>query len=572
MSQKLDVYDTTLRDGCQAEDIAFTLGDKLRIAERLDDFGVRYIEGGWPGSNPRDEAFFQQATKLCLKHARLAAFGSTCRAGTRAGQDKNLAKLLQANTPVVTIFGKSWDLHVRDDLRVSNEANLTIIHDSVRYLKRHVDEVIYDAEHFFDGFFHNRDYALATVRAAADAGADVLCLCDTNGGRLPHEIAEGVRAVRAAVTTPIGIHCHNDSELAVANTITAVREGAVHVQGTINGFGERCGNANLCSIIANLQLKLGYNVVPAASLRRLQELSQFVYELANLEPHKRQAFVGTSAFAHKGGVHVAAVQRNRLTYEHIDPALVGNRQRVLISDLSGKANVLYKAREYGVDLDSTDPNVRRIVQELKQLEHQGFQFEGAEASFELLMSRLLNRWQRPFGLIQFRVVDEKGYMRLEFNNGAFHVRTDERIEHDPASAWATVMLVGPRGEIEHTAAEGNGPVNALDTALRRALVRFFPEIEGVRLLDYKVRVLGGPAGSAASVRVLIESGDAHGRWGTVGVSHNVIEASWQALVDSFEYCLYRNRRARRGTGKPKKVQGSDPSEIFRSDQRQERVT
>jgi 2-isopropylmalate synthase len=546
VTKKIDIYDTTLRDGCQSEDVALTLGDKLRITERLDDFGVRYIEGGWPGSNPRDEAFFHEAAKLRLKNARLAAFGSTCHAGTRASQDKNIAKLVQAKTPVVTIFGKSWDLHVRDDLRIANDANLEIIHDSVRYLKRRVEEVIFDAEHFFDGFFGNREYALSCVRAAADAGADVLCLCDTNGGRLPHEIAEGIKAVRAMVPTAIGIHCHNDSELAVANSLTAVREGAVHVQGTINGFGERCGNANLCSIIASLQLKMGYHVVGAANLRRLQEISQFVYELANLEPDKRQAFVGISAFAHKGGVHVAAVQRNRLTYEHIDPTLVGNRQRVLVSDLSGKANVLYKAREYGVDLESSDPNVRRIVQELKQLEHEGFQFEGAEASFELLMSRLLQAWQRPFELIQFRVVDEKGYMRLVFNNGDFQIRTDERTEHDPASAWATVMLAGPKGEIEHTAAEGNGPVNALDTALRRALARFFPEIHNVHLLDYKVRVLGGPKGSAASVRVLIESGDDTERWGTVGVSHNVIEASWQALVDSFEYRLYRAQRGRRG--------------------------
>jgi len=546
VSKTVQIYDTTLRDGCQAEDVSLTLADKLRIAERLDDFGIRYVEGGWPGSNPRDEAFFQEAAKLRLKQARLAAFGSTCHAGTRASQDKNLVKLVQANTPVVTIFGKSWDLHVRDDLRISNEANLEIIHDSVRYLKRHVEEVVFDAEHFFDGFFHNREYALACVRSAADAGADVLCLCDTNGGRLPYEIAEGVKTVRETVAAAIGIHCHNDSELAVANSLTAVREGAVHVQGTINGFGERCGNANLCSIIPDLQLKMGCHVVSPSNLRRLQELSQFVYELANLEPEKRQAFVGVSAFAHKGGVHVAAVQRNRLTYEHIDPADVGNRQRVLVSDLSGKANVLYKAKEYGVDLESTDPNVRRIVTQLKQLEHEGFQFEGAEASFELLMNRLLHGWQRPFDLIQFRVVDEKGYMRLDFNNGSFQVRTDERIEHDPASAWATVMLTGPNGELEHTAAEGNGPVNALDTALRRALVRFFPEIQDVRLLDYKVRVLGGPRGSAASVRVLIESGDDKDRWGTVGVSHNVIEASWQALVDSFEYRLCRNQRPPRG--------------------------
>ena len=371
---------------------------------------------------------------------------------------------------------------------------------------------------------------------------------------MPDEIAAGVEAVRAAAPTPIGIHCHNDSELAVANSLTAVQHGAVQVQGTINGFGERCGNVNLCSVIANLQLKMGCHVVSPANLRRLQELSHFVYELANLEPFKRQPYTGQSAFAHKGGVHVAAVQRNPQTYEHVDPEVVGNRQRVLVSDLSGRANILYKAKQFGVDLESLDPHVRRLVEEVKQLENEGYQFEGADASLELRMQRVLGGKKRYFDLIQFRVVDEKGYMRLVFaNNGGFQVRTDERIEHDPASAWAAVMLSGPNGEIEHTAAEGNGPVNALDTALRRALQRFYPQIQEVQLLDYKVRVLGGgDKGSAATVRVLIESGDGRDRWGTVGVSHNVIEASWQALVDSFEYKLYRDEKARqrKRKGKP----------------------
>jgi len=543
MSRTIQIYDTTLRDGCQAEDIALTLEDKLRIAERLDDLGVRYIEGGWPGSNPRDEAFFVAVKRLKLKQARVAAFGATCRAGGRASEDRNLQALLRAGTPVATIFGKTWDLHVRDDLRIAKPVNLEIIHDSVRYLKRHVDEVIFDAEHFFDGFRNNPAYALECVQAAADAGADLIALCDTNGGRLPDEITAGVDAVKAAVQTAVGIHCHNDAELAVANSLAAVQHGAVQVQGTINGVGERCGNVNLISVIANLQLKMGYHVVTAAKLRQLQQLSQFVWELANIEPNKRQPYVGLSAFAHKGGVHVAAVQRNPQTYEHIDPEIVGNRQRVLVSDLSGRANILYKARQFGVDLDTLDPHVRRLVDEVKQLEHEGFQFEGAEASLELRMHRLMHA-QRPlyFRLIQFRVVDEKGYMRLVFNGGGFQVRTDEQVEHDPASAWAAVMLAGPRGEIEHTAAEGNGPVNALDTALRRALVRFYPRIQEVRLLDYKVRVLGSDPGSAAPVRVLIESGDGRDRWGTVGVSHNVIEASWQALVDSFEYKLYKDEK------------------------------
>ena len=548
MAKTVHIYDTTLRDGCQAEDIALTLEDKLRIAERLDDFGVDYVEGGWPGSNPRDEAFFKAVKQRPLTRIKVAAFGSTRRAGARASEDRNLEKLLRAETPVVTIFGKSWDLHVRDDLRIPLAENLELIHDTIRYLKRHVDEVVYDAEHFFDGYRANPDFALECMRVAADAGADVLCLCDTNGGRMPWEIGAAVDAVRALVETPIGIHCHNDAELAVANSLTAVAHGAVQVQGTINGVGERCGNVNLCSVIANLQLKMGYAAVGAANLRRLQELSRFVDELANVEPNKRQPYVGQSAFAHKGGVHVAAVQRNPQTYEHIDPALVGNRQRVLVSDLSGRANIVYKARQFGVDLEQLDGHVRRLVQEVKDLEHQGYQFEGAEASLELRMHRVQHGDLRYFELVQFRVVDEKGYMRLVFGeNGQFAVKTDERIEHDPASAWAAVMLKGPTGEIEHTAAEGNGPVNALDTALRRALRRFYPRIEAVRLLDYKVRVLSGVEGSAAPVRVLIESGDDTDRWGTVGVSLNVIEASWQALVDSFEYKIYKD--SKRGPGR-----------------------
>jgi 2-isopropylmalate synthase len=547
VARSIQIYDTTLRDGCQAEDISLTLEDKLRITERLDDFGIAYVEGGWPGSNPRDEAYFTEVKRLTLAQIKVAAFGSTRRAGVRASDDKNLEKLVRAETPVVTIFGKSWDLHVRDDLRIPLSENVELIHDTVRYLKRHADEVIYDAEHFFDGFRHNPAYALECVRAAADAGADLLCLCDTNGGRLPTEIAAGLEAVRAAAPAPLGIHCHNDSELAVANSLAAVEGGAVQVQGTINGVGERCGNVNLCSVIANLQLKMGYHVVSPANLRRLQELSRFVDELANVEHNKRQAYVGQSAFAHKGGVHVAAVQRNPQTYEHIDPATVGNRQRVLVSDLSGRANIVYKAKQFGVDVDSLDGHVRHLVEDVKRLEHQGYQFEAAEASLELRMHRVQHGPLRYFELIQFRVVDEKGYMRREFGaKGACQVKTDERIEHDPASAWAAVMLAGPDGEIEHTAAEGNGPVNALDTALRRALRRFYPSIEEMRLLDYKVRVLGGDEGSAAPVRVLIESGDGRDRWGTVGVSLNVIEASWQALVDSFEYKIYKDaKRARR---------------------------
>jgi 2-isopropylmalate synthase len=529
------LYDTTLRDGCQAEDIAFTLEDKLRIAERLDAFGVRYIEGGWPGSNPRDEAFFREARRLTLKQARLAAFGATCRAGARPSDDRNVQMLLRAETPVVTIFGKTWELHVRDDLRISKTANLEIIFESVRYLKRHVDEVIFDAEHFFDGHRANPEYAIECVRTAAEAGADAIVLCETNGGRLPDEIARGTDAAAAAVQAPLGIHCHNDSELAVANTLTAVQHGAVQVQGTINGIGERCGNVNLCSVVAALQLKMGYHVVTPAQLARLQELSHFVYELANLEPNKRQPYVGQSAFAHKGGVHVAAVQRNPQTYEHIDPAVVGNRQRVLLSDLSGRANILYKAREFGVDPDSEDLNVKQLVRQLKQLEHEGYQFEGAEASFELLMHRLMNGKVAPFRVKRFTVIDER------------------RAESKEMMSEAVVEVEAVGGGSEFYAAIGNGPINALDHALRKVLEKLFPQVKDVELLDYKVRVLGGHEGTASKVRVLIESGDGHDRWGTVGVSHNVIEASVQALVDSFEYKLFKDagrKPPRKRKGKP----------------------
>lgn len=523
----VELYDTTLRDGCQAEDIAFTVEDKLRIAERLDDFGIRYIEGGWPGSNPRDEAFFREASKLRLRNARLAAFGATRRVNVRASEDLNLRKLLQAQTPVITIFGKTWDLHVKEDLRIPLGANLELIYDSIAYLKRHTDTVIFDAEHFFDGYRANPEYAVECCRVAAEAGADAVCLCETNGGRLPDEVAAGVDAVRAAISTPLGIHCHNDSELAVANSLVAVQHGVVQVQGTINGIGERCGNANLCSIVANLQLKMGYRVVSATQLRQLRELSHFVWELANLEPNKRQPYVGLSAFAHKGGVHVAAVQKNPQTYEHIDPASVGNRQRVLVSDLSGRGNILYKAREFGLDPEELSPSVRKVLTEVKELENKGFQFEGAEASFELLLQKTANgRRSRHFRLIGFRVIDEK------------------RSEDEPPLSEATIMIEGPDGQVEHTAAQGNGPVNALDNALRKALRNFYPEIDEVKLLDYKVRVLGGGDGTAATVRVLIESGDGKTRWGTVGVSQNVIEASWQALVDSIDYKLYLDRKRR----------------------------
>jgi len=518
----IQLYDTTLRDGCQAEDITFTLEDKLRIAQRLDEFGIHYIEGSWPGSNPRDASFFEAVRGLRLKRAKVAAFGSTRRHGVTCDADQNIRMLLAAETPVVTIVGRTWDVPVEHDLRVPLEVNLEIIADTVAYLRARVDEVVFDAEHFFDGYRSNPEYALTCLKTAAEAGATLLCLCDTRGGSVPGFVADATRAVRAALGTPLGVHCHNDGELAVANSLAAVEAGAVQVQGVINGFGERCGNANLCSVIANLQLKLGYECVPAESLATLQTLSHFVDELANREPDKRQAFVGLSAFAHKGGLHVAAVQRRRDIYEHIDPTLVGNHQRVLLSDLSGRSNIVYKAKEFGVDLDSHDPAIQQLLTDLKNLESRGYLFEGAEASFELLMQRALHGYERRFRLIGFRVIDEK------------------RIENEPPLSEATIMLAGPDGTIEHTAATGNGPVQALDGALRKALSKFFPEIEDVNLLDFKVRVLGSDGGVGAVVRVLIESGDQHDRWGTVGVSHNLIEASWQALVDALDYKLYKD--------------------------------
>ena len=523
--KKITLYDTTLRDGTQAEDVAFTLEDKLRIAEELDDCGISYIEGGWPGSNPRDEEFFAAVRKLKLARARIAAFGSTRRANVAAADDLNLRQLLKAETRVVTIVGKTWDLHVRDDLRISREANLEVIADSVRYLKQRVDEVIFDAEHFFDGYKADPDYTLACLRAAAEAGADVLVLCDTRGGSMPEQIRAGVAAAAKSGAKALGIHCHNDCELAVANSLAAVEAGATQVQGTINGFGERCGNANLCSLIPNLMLKLGYACVTREELKKVAAVSRTVYELANIEPYKRQPYVGDSAFAHKGGLHVAAVQKNAETYEHIDPALVGNRQRVLVSDLSGRSNVIYKAKQFGLDLDHSNPVVKAVLEKVKQLESAGYQYEGAEASFELLMQEALHGRTRHFKLLAFRVSDEKNK------------------EDEPPLSEATVMIEGPDGSIEHTVADGHGPLNALDRAVRKALLPFYPSLEHLELLDYKVRVLGGGHGTDATVRVLIESGDGRSKWGTVGVSENVIEASWLALVDSIEYKLFKDEKA-----------------------------
>ncbi len=532
MTNRIEIYDTTLRDGTQGEGINFSVADKCRIAEELDTLGVDIIEGGWPGSNPRDVAFFQRVRTLKLKHSTIAAFGATRRQNLSCHQDQSIQSLLQAETPIVTVFGKSWILHVTDALRINCEQNLEIIEDTVRYLAARVPFVIYDAEHFFDGYRSNPEYAMATLHAAVAGNPHRIVLCDTNGGSLPDDVTRITRAVIDEIKVAVGIHCHNDGELAVANTLAAVSAGATHVQGTINGYGERCGNANLCSIIPNLELKLEHKTIGHERLKKLRETARRVSEIANLSLDSRAAFIGDSAFAHKGGVHVSAVERNPETYEHIYPEKVGNRRRVLVSDLSGRANLLAKARELGIQLDEE----QRVLAELKQLEHDGFEFEGSEASFELLVHKLRSAPRPYFELLGFRVIDE--------HRGALM----------PMSQATVKIKVGDR--VEHTAASGNGPVNALDQALRRALEKFYPLLGAVRLVDYKVRVIGALSGTASLVRVLITSTDGQKQWGTVGVSANIVEASWRALVDSVEYKLMkegtkpktevRSRQARAG--------------------------
>ena len=519
---RVKIYDTTLRDGTQAEGISFSLEDKIRIAQKLDELGIHYIEGGWPGSNPKDIKFFQRMKRIKLKNAKLTAFGSTRRAKYPAEKDPNIRALLEAGTEVVCIFGKSWDLHVRIALGISLEKNLELIEDSVSYLKKKKKEVIYDAEHFFDGYKDDPTYALKTLEAAQRAGADSIVLCETNGGTLPKELIKIIRRVKKKIKVPLGIHTHNDSGVAVANTLAAVEEGALQVQGTINGLGERCGNVNLCSVIPNLQLKMGIDCIKKKQLAKLTEVSRYVAELANLPHDERQPFVGNSAFAHKGGIHVSAVKKDPRTYEHIQPELVGIHRRILVSELAGRSNILYKAKEYGLDLEKKTPQTVKVLEDLKKLEDKGYQFEGAEGSFELLMKKALGKYRSLFDLEGFRVIVEK--------------RKDGTLNCE-----ATIK-VKVKGIEEHTAAEGDGPINALDNALRKALEGFYPSLKNVRLTDYKVRVLDVKRGTAAPVRVLVEARDKKGSWGTVGVSTNIIEASWQALVDSLEYKLLKKHR------------------------------
>jgi 2-isopropylmalate synthase len=516
----VEIYDTTLRDGAQAEDVTLSVEDKLRITEKLDELGIPYVEGGWPGANPKDTDYFKEVKKLPLKQSQIVAFGATRKSTHRVSEDAGIRALLDAETEIVTLVGKTWDLHVKEALGISLEKNLEIISDSIQYLKSKKKKVFFDAEHFFDGYKANPDHALAALRQAQDADADCVVLCDTNGGTMPWELREIFTKVMQQIKVPLGIHAHNDAEMAVANSLTAVELGARQVQGTINGLGERCGNANLCSLIPNLQIKLRLKCLRDDQLARLKEVSGFVYEIANLSPNKRLPYVGDAAFAHKGGIHVHAVRKNPLTYEHVRPDLVGNRQRFLISDYAGKSSVLQKAAEYRIKIAEDSPQLHKILTTLKELENRGFQFEGAEGSFELLIKKATGDHRRFFDLVGFRVIVEK---RQE--------------GEDPISEATIMVKVGK--EVEHTAAEGHGPVNALDNALRKALEKFYPELKDVKLLDYKVRVLSAGEGTGSQVRVLIESGDSHGKWGTVGVSENIIEASWQALVDSIEYKLLK---------------------------------
>jgi len=523
---QIQLYDTTLRDGAQREGISFTVEDKLRIARKLDELGIHFIEGGWPGSNPKDDEFFAKAQSLTLSNSLLAAFGSTRRPKTKAEKDPNLRALLAAKTKVVTLVGKSWDLHVTQVLETSLEENLRMIADSIRYLKSKGRMAFFDAEHFFDGYKENAEYALETLKVAAEAGADCVILCDTNGGAMPGDVAAACNAARKATGAPLGIHAHNDAELAIANTLAAVQAGATHVQGTINGYGERCGNANLCSIIPALKLKMGIDCITEERLAKLTEVAHYVSEIANLTLDTHLPYVGASAFTHKAGLHVAAMMKWEESYHHIDPELVGNRWRTLVSELSGKGGIVYKARERGLELSPQDEQVGAMLEKIKSMESRGFQYDGAEASFELLIRRAQQDYKPLFELIDFMVVVEKRRRAPTMEGG------------EELLSEATVKVkVG--ADVVHTAAEGNGPVNALDAALRKALLVFYPSLKAVRLVDYKVRAIDEPEGTASRVRVLIESSDGEHEWRTVGSSTNIIEASWLALADSLEYWLLK---------------------------------
>lgn len=511
----IQIYDTTLRDGTQSEGFNLSANDKVRIAQKLDELGVAFIEGGWPGSNPKDVEFFERARDMQWRHALITAFGSTCRVKGGPEDDANIKALLDSQTPVCAIFGKTWTLHVTEVLQTTCEDNLRIIEDSIAYLKANGKRVIYDAEHFFDGYKADSSYALETLKAAIRGGAEMVVLCDTNGGSMPWDVESIIGGVKEAISYPFGIHPHNDSETALINALTAVREGAIQVQGTINGVGERCGNVNLCSVMANLELKMGYQCLPKGNIQHLYDLSHFVAEMANLTPDEHLPFVGKSAFAHKGGVHVAAMRRSPQSYQHIEPELIGNQMRVVVSDLSGRGNLLSKAEEHGVEVEGEE--VVPVLNEIKELESRGFSFEAAEASVTMMLKRQEYGYKPPFELIDFFV----------------------NVEHrDKRGIFAEAMVkVRVNGEVLHTAAEGNGPVNALDNALRKALLGYYPQIKNFHLSDYKVRILDSDHGTEAITRVLIDTRNNASRWSTVGASTNIIEASWRALADSVEYGL-----------------------------------
>lgn len=520
---RIQLYDTTLRDGSQGEGVNFSLQDKLAITRRLDELGFDYIEGGYPLSNPKDEEYFQRVSELPLRHAKICAFGMTRRKGVTAAEDIGMQALIRSGAPVCTIVGKTWDLHVTEVLRVSLEENLAMIRDSISYVKSQGREAIYDAEHCFDGWKANPDYALQTLRTAAEAGADMIVMCDTNGGTLPATIAGFVHQLQQHVSVPIGIHCHNDCDLAVANSLAAIQAGAVQVQGTINGIGERCGNADLISTAANLALKLNHPVLAEGGIQRLTELSRYVYELANMNFRSGQPFVGQSAFAHKGGMHVHAVNRLARSYEHIAPELVGNERRILVSELSGRSNIISRTSKFAIGEDNE--LMVRILNAVQDLEHEGYQFEAADASFDLLVMKLAGLHRPAFRLDHYRV----------------HVENQSR---EPMTE--AVLKITTADAVQHVVGEGDGPVNALDSALRKALVPVYPGITEMSLVDYKVRVINSAEGTAARVRVMIESRDRSSLWSTVGVSENIIEASWIALVDAFEYKLHKDQGIVRG--------------------------
>jgi 2-isopropylmalate synthase len=523
MNKKVYIYDTTLRDGSQTEGISYSLNDKIAIAKRLDDFGIDFIEGGWPFSNPKDKALFDHFKKNPLKTSRLLPFGSTAHPLNKAYQDKNLLSLVNAGTEYVTIFGKTWDLHVREVLKIKLEDNVKLIYESIKFLTKKKKRVFYDAEHFFDGYKANSQYALLTLEAALDAGAELVVLCDTNGGTLPWEIEEIAGRLRLNMgIKKFGIHCHNDLGLAVANSIICVGRGCEHIQGTINGYGERCGNADLVTIMGALHFKMGQKVASKAKMNELTHLSNYVSEVSNMAQADNHPFVGKSAFAHKGGIHIDAVNKNPLAYEHLDPLLVGNVTRFVVSELAGKTTLVLKAKELELDLDKKSPKARKIHKLLQDLERSGYQFEAAEGSFKLLLAKEFRKFTAFFDSLGFRVIVEK--------------RDDDRLVSEAA------IKLRVNGKIEHTVAEGDGPVNALDTALRKALLGFYPSLCQMHLTDFKVRVLDEKAGTAAKVRVLIQSQDADENWSTIGVSENIIEASWQALVDSVEYKLLKDSR------------------------------